>query len=170
MTIERMFLAITPPPEVIDTISDLPTTAQRGVRYTKRNQWHITVRFLGECQRHHALAALEGLAATASEVTLGPSVELLGARVVMLPVTGLEAVAASVASAFAHVGETTDREFAGHLTIARLKGAPLRDPSTVTVLGAPISSTFVASTIDLYKSEVTDAGSTHTLVATQDLT
>jgi len=170
MTIERMFLAVTPPPEVIDIISDLPTRALRGVRYTKRKQWHITMRFLGDCERHHALNALETLQAPAADVTLGPDVTLLGNRVVMIPAIGLDATAAAVDDAYGDIGEATDRDFVGHLTLARLKGRPLRVPSMVSVLGAPISATWHVDTIDLWKSEVTQEGAVHTLVATQQLT
>lgn len=169
MTIERMFLAISPPPEVIDAISDLPTKALRGVRYTKRKQWHLTLRFLGDCERHEALNALESLEAPAVTITLGSQVELLGTRVVIVPADGVDPVAAAVDETFAGVGEPTEREFFGHLTIARLKGRPLRDPSMVSVLGAPISTTWHADTIDLWKSEVTQEGAVHTLVASQHL-
>jgi len=40
----------------------------------------------------------------------------------------------------------------------------------VSVLGAPISATWHVDTIDLWKSEVTQEGAVHTLVATQQLT
>lgn len=169
MTIERMFLALTPPPEVIDTISDLPTRPLRGVSFTRRRQWHITMRFLGDCRRHDALEALATLRAPTVEVTLGPQVSLLGERVVMVPAAGLDPLAAAVAEQFADVGEPSDRAFAGHLTLARLKGRPLRDPSLVSVLGAPISSTWLAESIELWKSELAADGATHTLVATQPL-
>lgn len=169
MAIERMFLAVTPPPEVIDVISDLPTRPLRGVSFTRRNQWHVTVRFLGDCARHDALEALESLQAPAADVTIGPEVTLLGDRIVMVPVAGLDPVAAAVAEQFADVGEPSDRAFAGHLTLARLKGRPLRDPSMVSVIGAPISSTWAAESIELWKSELAADGATHTLVATQTL-
>jgi 2'-5' RNA ligase len=127
------------------------------------------MRFLGDCERHEALEALELLQAPAADVTLGPAVELLGPRVVMIPASGLNDVAAEVAKTFSHVGEPTERDFDGHLTLARLKARPLRDPSMVSVLGAPISTTWHVGTIDLWKSEVTQEGAVHTLVATQNL-
>jgi len=169
MTIERMFLSVTPPAEVIDLISDLPTRALRGVKFTKRAQWHVTLRFLGDCPRHEALNALSELQAPAAQVTLGPEVGLLGSRIVMLPAAGLDPVAAAVDATFDGIGEHTSREFHGHLTLARLRGRPLRNPSLVSILGAPLSATFAVDTIDLWKSEVTQDGATHTLVASQDL-
>jgi len=170
LMIERMFLAVTPPAEVIEAVADLPTRALRGVRYTKQSQWHITVRFLGETDRNTALAALETLTAPSTHVTLGPEVTLLGERVVMIPAQGLDEVARIVAQDFADVGEPSDRAFAGHLTLARLKGRPLRDPSLVSVLGESISATFPVDTIELWKTELSPGGAEYTLVATQDLT
>lgn len=164
-----MFLAVRPPDDVIAAIGDLPTRALRGVKFTRRAQWHITLRFLGDCERHRALEAFAALQAPKATVTLGPEVSLLGNRVVMLAATGLDAVADSVAETFADVGEPNERDFAGHLTIARLKGRPLRDPSLVSVLGTPFSHTFDTSEIELIKSEIGPEGATHTLVATQDL-
>lgn len=164
-----MYVAVRPPPEVIDTISDLPTKPLRGVRFTRRDQWHITLRFLGDVERNDALGALAKLSAPQATVTLGPDVRLLGARVVVVPAAGLDHVAAAVAECFADIGEPRDREFAGHLTLARLKGQPLREPALVSVLGAPIQATFAADTVELWKSELSNDGATHTLVASQEL-
>lgn len=169
MTIQRMFVAITPPPEIVDIVSDLPTKAVRGVRYTRRKQWHISVRFLGDVARHDALDAFSNVAASAAAVTLGPQVALLGTRIVMVPVAGLDALAEVVDSCFSDVGEARQHPFAAHLTLARLKGRPLKDPSLVTVLGAPLSATFRAEEVALWKSEMTGDGAQHTLVATQEL-
>lgn len=169
MTIERMYLAVRPPPEVIDIVSDLPTKPLRGVRYTRRDQWHITLRFLGDVERNDALAALAQLHAPTATATLGPSVQLLGTRVVMVPASGLDEVATAVGETFADVGEPNERDFAGHLTLARLKGRPLRDPSLVSVLDAAISATFFVDTVELWKSELSNDGATHTLVASQEL-
>lgn len=169
MTVERMYLAVRPPPEVIDIVSDLPTKPLRGVRYTRRDQWHITLRFLGDVERNDALGALAQLQAPTATATLGPSVQLLGTRVVIVPADGLDDVAAAVTETFAGIGEPNERDFAGHLTLARLKGSPLRDLSLVSVLDAPISATFFVDTVELWKSELSNEGATHTLVASQEL-
>lgn len=171
MTIERMFVAITPPPEVIDVLSDLPTKPQRGVKFTRRSQWHITLRFLGSCERAVAINALADLETRARSglVTLGPSVTLLGERIVIVPAVGAEELAAQAAAAFAGVGQEAPHDFIGHLTLARLKGAPLRDPDSVSVLGAPCSATFEYTTIDLYKVDLKPDGAEYTLVAQAEL-
>ena len=169
MTIERMFLAVTPPPEVIDLVSDLPTEPLRGVRYTRRKQWHISLRFLGDVNRQAALDAFAAFEAPQVTINLGDQVELLGTRVVILPVQGLDGTAAAIDASFEHLGEPRDHDFSAHLTIARLKGRPLRDPSLVSFLGAPLSATFTVREIGLWKSEINDEGAEHTLVATQEL-
>lgn len=163
---QRMFLAVVPPDEVLDEINDLPTRPQRGVSFTRRAQWHITLKFLGQTNPADALTALAAIDATEATVCLGPKVSLLGTRIVMLPASGLDDLAATTASAFQDVGEPQDpREFAAHLTLARLKGAPLKNPDTVSVLGAPFDITFPATALELISTEVTDEGTIHTVVA-----
>jgi 2'-5' RNA ligase len=170
MTGQQLHVAVLPPPEVIDAIGDLTTKAQRGVRYTKRDQWHITVRFLGVSDADAAVTALADMEAPAADATLGPAVSLLGPRVLMIPVSGLDDLAAACSAAFAGVGEPQpDREFSGHLTLARLKGAPLRDPTVVPLLGAPISATFRASSVVLVQTEVTPDGTDRTVIAEKAL-
>lgn len=155
-----------PPPEVIETIDSLPTRAYRGVRFTRRNQWHITIKFLGQTNTEDALRALEAVDAKAAKATLGPEVVLLGPRVVMIPAAGLDALSDAVNLAFEGLGEDQEpREFVGHLTLARLKGAPLRDSSLVSVLGAPLATSFHVGALALLETEVGPEGTTHTAVA-----
>ena len=155
-----------PPPEIIDAIDLLPTRPQRGVRFTRRTQWHITVKFLGKTNTDDALRALADMDARATEATLGPEVVLLGSRVVMIPVAGLDDLANAVNTAFSGVGEDQDaRDFVGHVTLARLKGAPLRDPGLVSVLGAPMTASFGVHTLALIKTEVGPEGTVHTQLA-----
>ena len=161
-----LFLAVVPPPEIVDAIDLLPTKAQRGVRFTRRTQWHITIKFLGETNTADALDALEGVDAQATEATFGPEVVLLGSRVVMVPVAGLDDLAHAANVAFSGVGEDQGaRDFVGHVTLARLKGAPLRDPGLVSVLGAPMTASFGVESLALIKTEVGPEGTVHTQLA-----
>ena len=165
-----MFLAVAPPPELIDMIAKLPTKALRGVRYTKRSQWHITIKFLGKTDTSAAITALAQLETSAANVTLGPTVALLGKRIVMLPAAGLDKLVVDTNCGFTGIGEPQpDRDFNGHITLARLKGAPLRDPSLVSVLGAAISATFSATSLALVKTELLAEAVTYTVVAQKAL-
>ncbi len=167
---QQMYVAVVPPPEVIELIDGLPTRAQRGVRYTRRDRWHITLKFLGETDPEEAAAVLGQMDGSAADVVLGPTVSLMGPRVVIVPASGLDELAAAAAAAFDGIGEPLpDRDFTGHLTLARLKGAPLRDPSSISVLGAPISATFRAASVVLFENTFEPDGTTRTLVAEKAL-
>ena len=167
---ERLFVAALLDEAAFDALDQLPTRAQRGVRWTKRITWHITLRFLGECEVGDAIAALAGVEADSTTARLGPEVALLGERVVMVPVDGVNPLAESVAKAFEGVGEDQgDRPFLAHLTLARLKGHPLRHPESISVLGHPIDVSWPVDEIVLVKSELTPDGAEHSVVATRRL-
>ena len=70
--------------------------------------WHVTLRFLGGVRVDEALAALSGGDFPAATAVLGPSTELLGHHLVV-PVAGVDALAAAVTDATRHLGDTTDR-------------------------------------------------------------
>ena len=85
----RLFVAVRPPPEVIDVVAALPRPERHGVRWTRPDQWHVTLRFLGDVERSRARGrprSATGLAgAAAVEVTLGPTTERLGRAVLVVP-------------------------------------------------------------------------------------
>lgn len=167
---ERFFVAALLDEAAYDTIDNLPTKAQRGVKWTRRMSWHITLRFLGECEIGPAIAALAAVDAAAPTATLGPEVTLLGERVLMVPVGGLDSLAESVTSAFDGVGEPQgDRPFLAHLTLARLKGHPLRHPESISVLGHEVDVSWQVGEIVLVKSELKPEGAEHSVVATRQL-
>ena len=120
----RLFVAVWPPAEVLDLIEGLPRPERPGVRWTRRDQWHVTLRFLGPVDDPAPVVeALQAMEAEATEAVLGPAVTRLGRGVVCVDVAGLEAVAAAVVDATARFGKPPDRRpFHGHLTLARLKG------------------------------------------------
>jgi 2'-5' RNA ligase len=150
----RLFVAVWPPDDVLDALAALPRVEEPGVRYTTRAQWHVTLRFLGSCAVGDALAAFEQVRAEPCVVVLGPAVSRLGRDVVVVPVRGLEALAAAVVQATAEVGEPPDpRPFTGHLTVARL-----RHRGACRVAGAPIRASFPVEEIALVRSHTGDPG------------
>ena len=44
----RMFIAAWPPSAVLDALDALPRRDVAGVRWTTREQWHVTLRYLGD--------------------------------------------------------------------------------------------------------------------------
>ena len=122
----RLFVAVRPPDEVLDRLAAISRVDAAGVRWTTRDQWHVTLRFLGHVDDPEpVIAALHDSVRSLSpvDVTIGPHAGMLGRGVVHLPVDGLEEIARVVVAATADFGDPPDRRrFKGHLTLARTKG------------------------------------------------
>ena len=113
----RLFLAVFPPVEVVELLGGLERPEVEGLRWTVPEQWHITLRFLGEAEQGEVEDSLQGFRGSASTVRLGPASRRLGARVLMLPAEGLSELAAEVGVHTAAIGQPPDRrDFTGHLT------------------------------------------------------
>ena len=44
----RLFVAVWPPEEVVAELTALPRKDGRGVRFVAPENWHVTLRFLGQ--------------------------------------------------------------------------------------------------------------------------
>jgi 2'-5' RNA ligase len=53
----RLFVAVRPPDDILDAVAALPRPTHPGVRWTARDQWHVTLRFLGEVEDPTPVAA-----------------------------------------------------------------------------------------------------------------
>lgn len=149
----RLFVAVWPPPEVLSVVEALPRSALSGVRWTTREQWHVTLRFLGTCGVAAARSAMSGLRVSAGIAVLGPRVERLGRGVLVVPVGGLEAIAAEVNRATSGVGRPPeDRPFRGHLTLARLRGTSAEGLADLT--GAAVSASWPVTSVSLVRSHL----------------
>ena len=121
----RLFVALWPPDDVVQRLAAMPRPAVDGLRWTRPERLHVTVRFLGQCDEAAVEAALAAADLPAARATLGPLVERLGRGVVMIPVRGLDSLAAAVEAAMARIGlPPPDHPFTGHLTVARFKRNP----------------------------------------------
>ena len=74
----RLFIAVWPPEEVVEHLRSLRRKDQRGVRFIPPENWHVTLRFLGEADEREVAAALDELDTRG----LSPSVAHLVERVV----------------------------------------------------------------------------------------
>jgi 2'-5' RNA ligase len=157
----RLFVGVRPPDDVLDTIAELPRPARTGLRWTTRDQWHVTLRFLGEIDDPESLIdALDrcpgGLAAT--EAVVGPAVEALSRQVVALPVAGLEDLARVVAEATAGLGRPPeDRPFRGHLTLARAARGNARRLAG-DLVGHAVSACFPVADVRVVRSHLGRGG------------
>src|SRR5262249_43931225 len=132
-TVGRAFVAVVPPPEALDAVDAVVGTVREGLsaaRWATRDQWHITLQFLGNRADLDATAdALRAVAVASGTARLGTAGAFpkdRRARVVWLGlVEGIEHVtqlAASVGALLRPLGHDPEaRPFHPHLTLARLK-------------------------------------------------
>jgi 2'-5' RNA ligase len=152
-------VAVWPPDEVLDLVAGLPRPGIDGLRWTGRDQWHVTLRFLGPvadvAPAADALAALEGVGPLTA--VLGPAVERFDQRVLHMPVGGLEPVAVAVAGATGHLGKPPDAgPFHGHLTLARV--AKHAKVDLRRLVGAPMEARWPVDAVCLVESHLSPAG------------
>ena len=162
----RLFIAVWPPDDVAAELSALHRKDQRGVRFVAPDTWHVTLRFLGEAREADVMDALDGLSAAPAQVRLGPAVDVLGDRALVLPATGLDALADEVTRLTGHLGDPPRKRFVGHLTLARVKpNVPMP-----RALGTFFSAEFVADEIALVQSRLDPSGARYETIATWPLT
>jgi RNA 2',3'-cyclic 3'-phosphodiesterase len=169
----RLFVAVSLPPEVTTLVGDLPRPDLASLRWTTEDQWHITLRFLGEVEAPAAVAdALKEVPETMRkegiddvEATLGAvTAWFRGRRILHVPVAGLDALAQAVAGATASWGEGSgeDPPFSGHLTLARVRR---NGTGPANLAGTPISAEWTVREIALMSSTLGPGGSRYGLVA-----
>jgi 2'-5' RNA ligase len=128
----RAFVAVRLPDVVLDAVSERVADLAIPGRPTAREQWHLTLQFLGDDVDIDAVAtALEGLDASRGRVRLGRAgafPDATRARVLWLGFFEgahvLARIASEVAACTAPLGyESEDRAFRPHLTLARCRDA-----------------------------------------------
>jgi 2'-5' RNA ligase len=158
--VPRLFVAVRPPEPVLESIAGLSRPDGAGLRWTGREQWHVTLRFLGPVDEvGQVVAALVGMAAAGSPsvAVLGPSVGRFGNRVLHVPVRGLDELAARVVDATAGLGRPPeDRPFAGHVTLARVAKRARVDLDRLS--GEPVSGRWTVEEVCLVESRLAATG------------
>ncbi len=151
----RLFVAVRLPDGVLDVVAGLHRPERPGVRWTTRSQWHVTLRFLGHVDDPAPVAAALDAAPLAGCVAaVGPRVTALGRGVVVVPVRGIEALAADVVAATSALGAPPEpRPFRGHLTLARARRGSVR-----ALVGEPIALGFRVDDVRLVRSHLGPAG------------
>ena len=130
----RLFVAAWPPADVVAAIAALERPEVTGLRWTTEDQWHVTLRFLGEYDIEEATDALAPVVAERTSAVMGPVTGRFGQRILHVPVAGIDDAAEAVAVAFG----PEERPFNGHLTLARARerrGVDLRPFCGVPLTG-----------------------------------
>ena len=165
----RLFVAVWPNAEVSRHVRDIPRDGWTGVRWIPEQNWHVTLRFLGEADLDEATRALTGEVFPAAVGEISSRLTTLGSRSVVVPVSGLDDLAGAVSRATTGISEPSDEvgdeRFRGHLTVGRAVGRgrirhaaePSRPASTVR---------FDVSEIALVTSQLTARGAVYETAAT----
>ena len=154
----RLFVAVWPPDEVLDLLAGLDRPDTEGLRWTRRDQWHVTLRFLGSVpDAAPVVEALRALDLPVAEAVLGPAVDRFGRRILHVPVAGLDAIAAGVVGATAGLGRPPDdRPFRGHITVARVAERARVDLGPLT--RSAVEARWRVDAICLVESRLSPAG------------
>jgi 2'-5' RNA ligase len=159
----RLFVAAWPPAPAVEAVAAVDRPEVDGLRWTTPDQWHVTLRFLGGvddpapavAEFHAQLAGPEPV--PPAVVRMGPALGRFGHRVLHVPVTGLERVAAAVAD------PADDRPFHGHLTLGRARdrrGVDLRP-----FVGLPCGPVeWVADEVTLVQSHLGRGGARYEVI------
>lgn len=158
----RLFVAVWPSSEVLDAIAAFDRPEVRGLRWTTPDQWHVTLRFMGECDVDWAVAAFRSIEAEPVEVTMGPRMGRFGRRILHVPTEGLLSLATATVAATAGVGKPPDpRPFAGHLTLARSRRG---DSDLAPFAGLPLAGHWTVDQLTLVSSQLGPGGARYEIV------
>ncbi|HEX3622099.1 MAG TPA: RNA 2',3'-cyclic phosphodiesterase [Acidimicrobiales bacterium] len=164
----RLFVAVWPPDEVVERIAALDRPSVPGLRWTTPDQWHVTLRFLGQVpEPEEVVAAMAGLSessgSSAVEAGAGPAIGRFDQRVLHLPVAGLQVLAGEVLRATAHLGRPPDdRPFSGHLTLARTADRAKVDLRPLT--GTPFAASWTVGEVSVVESRLSSAGARYAVI------
>ena len=157
----RLFLAAWPSEETLEGVAAIARPTEPGVRWVPPDNWHVTLRFFGEAEVGKVVRRLEHERLPGAVARLGPTIEQLGARYLVIPVDGVDPLAASVLSATADIGQNDRRRFRGHLTIARLTPG-----AASSVIGNRFEARFEIDEVALVASDPHPTGVVYRTVAT----
>jgi RNA 2',3'-cyclic 3'-phosphodiesterase len=179
----RLFVAVTPPAGAVDELGSAVTgvrAVHTGLRWTRPEQWHLTLAFLGEVdERAHADLTTRLTRAAARHAPLRLALHgagRFGDRVLWTRVTGdvaeLKRLAASVQAAARRARlPVEERPYRPHLTLARgREGVALRP--AVDALAGFSGSTWSATQLHLVRSDLgagPDRTSRHEVIASWPL-
>ncbi len=157
MTTSRLFIAVWPTPGVVaalvEAIAPLMATTGPEVRWLPPERWHVTVLFLGDCsparRRRAERAVREVAAATPAERVTGRGAgRFRGTLWWRLQADWLAPVHRRLSE---RLGRPEERAFRPHLTVARVRGAPV-SPALVAAFGDLPALSWVPRHLDLVVS------------------
>jgi 2'-5' RNA ligase len=180
--VTRAFVALRPPDAVLDAVQECVgglRSLGESLRWAPREQWHVTLQFLGDADIGAVSDALAGLRSVAGEVQLGGGGAFSSARRASVCWIGLVLGAEWCASLTGAVGallaplghEPEARRFHAHLTVARVRGRASFDArELVARVPAVVGEPWTAREVTLYESRLSPKGATYVARASIPLT
>ena len=169
-------MAVRPPDAVLDAVADaLGEVELEGARFTTRDQWHVTLQFLGNRADIDAVAgALHGLSAARFDARLGgwgafPKPRRAGVVWIGLHHgdEGCSALASEVGERLTPLGfEPEARPFHAHLTIARLKSPRSVEAMLAALDTGPVGEPWTVDDVVVYESRLRREGAAYVPRAT----
>jgi 2'-5' RNA ligase len=159
----RLFVAVWPDTPTRRSLASVPLEPTTELRLVRPEQWHVTLRFLGNVESEFVPALLAGLESVAAHerpvvAQLGPRTAWFGrGAVLQVPVSGLDRLATAVRRATSELVPSRDPgepPFTGHLTLARGKRSGRPDPRARAALARiDVAGQFTVTQLDLVASE-----------------
>jgi RNA 2',3'-cyclic 3'-phosphodiesterase len=174
----RLFVAIRPP-ELIRGLLLAAMGGVSGARWQTEDQLHLTLRFIGEVDRHRAgdvLAALGAIHHPRFEIALNGlgafdrrgRPETIWAGVA--PHEPLRTLHKKIDQAMTRVGvEPDQRAYLPHITLARLKSTSGPVRNLLEQSGGLTSEPFLVDQFALFESQLTLEGAVYTAIETYSL-
>jgi 2'-5' RNA ligase len=169
----RLFVAIRPPEAIRERLLDL-MEGVKGARWQDEDQLHLTLRFIGEVDRHQAddiAAALGTIRHPAFAIALSGigSFDRRGQPVTLWagvsPHEPLKTLHKKVDQALQRAGiEPDHRAYLPHITLARLNRAAGPIAPLLEGAGGLASRPFAVDSFRLYESRLSAQGATYTVV------
>jgi 2'-5' RNA ligase len=168
-----MFVAVWPDDLTVRRLSALELGSVPGLRTVRPEQWHVTVRFLGEVGDDLFPVLVDALGSAATRVrdpvrcTIGPATAWFGGtRVLQIPATGLDGVAEAVRQATVRtIPDAGQSPFVGHLTVARVRGRRPEESIRTAVAGVAFTAEFAVPRFLLVASALSPTGPRYTTLA-----
>ncbi len=156
----RLFVAAYPDATASAVLDALPRPDEPGVRWVPSANRHVTLRFLGEAGPEAASDSLRSLTAPAATAHTAGPVGRLGRDALVVPIDGLDDLAASVAECTEGLGRRAAQPFFGHLTLARLRAR-----AACGLASRLVPLTWDVIEVCLVESELRSDGAVHTVLA-----
>jgi 2'-5' RNA ligase len=161
--VTRLFIGIWPSDDVVEALCGLPRKNRPGIRWLPPDNWHVTLRFLGDADADDVADHLDRTPIPGAIVRYGPGIDVLKEHTIIVPVHGVDELALVVAGATGELGtERPRKRFSGHLSLARLK----RRARIPDVIGSPFVAEQQVDTIGLVASTLRPDGARYETLAT----